>query len=74
MSEVKTAAVPLVEYRVETQCGRIFAWSAPDLYWLFNRLTERGYQAKKVQLWSEFEAEQAALFKAIEDAKRRSIA
>ena len=70
MLNAKTASTPWIEYRVETQCGRIFGWSATDYYDLFNRLTERGYQAKKVQLWSDFESEQAALYKAIEKARK----
>jgi hypothetical protein len=47
----------LNEYRVVTECGRNFAWSASSLEELFRSLTNRGYFAKHVQLMSEYEAE-----------------
>jgi hypothetical protein len=47
----------LTEYRVQTECGRHFCWSAHDFDDLFRRLTERGYRAAKVELMSEYEAE-----------------
>lgn len=47
----------LNEYRVLTECGRNFAWSADSLEDLFRSLSHRSYFAKHVQLMSDYEAE-----------------
>jgi hypothetical protein len=47
----------LIEYRVLTECGRNFCWSAESLDDLFRKMSYRGYFAKHVQLMSEYEAE-----------------
>lgn len=57
MSEL-SAASPLQEYVVHTTDGRKLVWSASDMDSLFRQLTYRGHQALKVQLFSEYEAEQ----------------
>jgi hypothetical protein len=44
-------------YRVETTCGRLFAWSAVDLEQVFRDFIPRGFLIKKVQLLSEYEKE-----------------
>jgi hypothetical protein len=45
------------EYRVQTECGRNFAWMAADLEELLRSLSHRGYFAKRVQLMSDYEKE-----------------
>lgn len=58
---MNTAAVPQVEYHVETECGRNFCWSANDMEHLFRQLHDRCYRATRVLLQSEYEAEQEEL-------------
>lgn len=43
-----------VEYFVITECGRHFIWSAPDLDWLFRRMTERNYRVTFVMSYEEY--------------------
>lgn len=52
-----TAAVPLIDYLVQTECGRNFGWSATDMSSLVRDLEYRGYKATFVQTMSEYEAE-----------------
>lgn len=58
----KTASSSFTEYRVLTECGRNFAWSATDMEHLFRSMADRGYFAKHVQLMSEYEAELEAQY------------
>lgn len=44
-----------IEWRVETECGRIFNWSAVDLENLILRMTEKGYRLTFVMELSEYE-------------------
>jgi len=48
----------MIEYHVETECGRNFCWSALDMDHLFRTLLYNGYRATRVMLQSEWEAEQ----------------
>jgi len=47
----------LVEYIVETKCGRRFAWSAPGLDTLFRDMQERKYEVTFVKPMQEYEME-----------------
>jgi hypothetical protein len=55
---MNTAASPMIEYHVETECGRNFCWSASSLESLFRDLISKQYYATRVMLQSEYEAEQ----------------
>ncbi len=57
-SSANTAAEPVIVYRVESKCGRIFGWAATDMHDLFRQLQEKGIEAKRVRTLSEYEAEQ----------------
>lgn len=57
-SSANTAAVPVIDYRVESKCGRIYGWAATDMFDLFRQLQERGIEADRVLPMSEYEAEQ----------------
>jgi len=55
--QANTAAVPLTEYMVDTECGRHFSWAAIDMNDLFRQLNEGGYVARKVLSMQEYEME-----------------
>lgn len=45
------------EYRVETDCGRIYAWSAVDRTSLLRELKQKNIKAVDVKPMSEYESE-----------------
>ncbi len=51
----------LVEYKVITECGRNFAWSAPGLDSLFRDMQERDYKVKFVMPMEEYKARESEL-------------
>lgn len=56
---MNTAPPPVHEYRVETEDGRLFIWSACDEDMIRRDFAERRYRIKTVQLYSEFLAQEA---------------
>lgn len=72
----------LIEYRVVTACGRIFAWSEHDYDSLIRDLHFRGYKPVYIKPMSEYEAEIMAreeqerltdeLFRAVEEELKHS--
>lgn len=46
-----------IEWRVETECGRLFVWSAPNYDYLLRDLHERGYKPTFIKPYDEFLAE-----------------
>lgn len=51
----------LVEYKVETKCGRNFAWSACGLDQLFRDMHERNYTVTFVMPYKEYEERERGL-------------
>jgi hypothetical protein len=59
---MNSVAVPVIEYRVITECGRIFSWSAtsPDsLFYEFKRDT--GLSISSAMPFKDYEAEDKQL-------------
>ncbi|UPK42502.1 hypothetical protein [Paenibacillus pabuli] len=77
---LRSSETPLTEYRVVTEDGRIFSWSAFDYNDLFAQLRRRGHAPIYAKPMGEYEAEVMAredqerlhheLVKAIEEERK----
>lgn len=54
---MRSSETPLTEYRVVTEAGRIFSWSAFDYNDLFRELRRKGHAPIYARPMSEYEAE-----------------
>ena len=50
----------LTEFRVQTECGRLFGWSAIDEESLRREMKEKGYRITDVQPMKEWELKETA--------------
>ncbi|MNT15888.1 hypothetical protein D3C72_1509660 [compost metagenome] len=44
----------LIDYRVETKCGRIFGWITTSMDRLFREMSEKGYEVTFVMEMDEY--------------------
>ncbi|WP_145413760.1 hypothetical protein [Paenibacillus xylanexedens] len=54
---LRSSETPLTEYRVVTESGRIFCWSAFDYDHLFRSMRDRGHTPVYAKPMSEYEAD-----------------
>ncbi|OZB90091.1 hypothetical protein CJP46_35530 [Paenibacillus sp. XY044] len=60
MTAAPSSANQLTEFRVQTECGRLFGWSAIDEESLRREMKEKGYQIIEVQPMKEWELNKSA--------------
>lgn len=71
--EPNTAADPLYEWEVHTECGRRFIESASSLEKVLYRFTQKGYRINFIMELSEYERMQAEEQRKMNEEIKRSI-